>query len=114
MWQVTNRNPQYGAWVAILYFNEGCSNKYAKRGWWHLNPGETATVLLEDISDRAMYYLHAHAPGVGVWGLDLEGTTADCPVQAFDWCDNTSSTNSSEYFFYGVYSLKPNMISYLN
>jgi hypothetical protein len=111
MWKVTNRS-RHEAYVAMLYRNEGCGTKWAKKGWWHLNPGETKTILGSDMRQDTVYYLHAHTPNGLTWGT--EATRTPCPSQAFNWCDNVSSTSAKVRSFYEVYSNTPNHTSYLN
>jgi uncharacterized membrane protein len=105
LWRVTNKS-QDEAWVAILYYNPGCRNEdgsiYAKKGWWHLNPGETKTVLGGSMRQEASYYIQAHKLNGSTWGN--KDTVESCPNERFDWCSRTSSNTSREYGFSEVYS----------
>lgn len=92
-------------WAAIMYPSQYCQQNqgvsWAKKGWWHLNPGETKTVLGGDMSADWTYYFHANAPDGTNWGSEIE---TPCPNEIFDWCDNTSSTTSVMRGFDGANS----------
>ena len=106
--RVSNRHSAE-VWVAVLYPSSYCKEhegtSWAKKGWWHLNPGETATVVDGALSPQWFYYIHAHSSDGTSWG---DGNEADCPPERFDWCDNTSSNTSITRRFVEIYSSNPN------
>jgi hypothetical protein len=105
-------------WVAVIYPSSFCSTSegtpWAKKGWWHISPGNRATVIDGDLSPQWFYYVHADAPDGTEWisssGSSTPDTEEDCPYDKFDWCDNTSSSTSVDYGFAEIYSSRPNKI----
>jgi uncharacterized membrane protein len=81
-------------WVCISWYQPGCvdGGDWEKKGWWHMVPGECKVAFGDDVSDvnRFWYYYVESADG-RVWAGPFN---AEVPPQAFDWCENTSSTQA--------------------
>jgi hypothetical protein len=79
--------------VALGYHWPNCpdGDNWAKKGWWVIAPGQTATVR-GGASNGAKYFWHAHTDTGAQWGGEF---VTNLPTNAFDWCWPTSSTNST-------------------
>lgn len=69
-------------YVAVGYFNEGCSPRFGKRGWYHVQPGTTAMVF-GGRTNHSYFRYYAEDDFGHVWGGD---TFTDTPEDAFDMC----------------------------
>ena len=79
-------------WVAIAYSSPGCDGQdWAKKGWWAIDPGGTATVR-GGASNGAKYFWYAETADGRRWSGDF---FTQLPNRAFDWCWNTGSTDSA-------------------
>jgi uncharacterized membrane protein len=79
-------------WVAVGYYSPGCEDgsNWAKKGWWQLDPGQSATALWTT-NRFAMFFAE---DDVGAqWAGDRVTAT---PSSAFDWCWTTASTDSED------------------
>ena len=79
--------------VALGYSWPNCpdGDNWAKKGWWNIAPGQTATVR-GGASNGAKYFWHAHTDTGVQWSGEF---VTNLPTNAFDWCWPTSSTNST-------------------
>ncbi|MBU8900329.1 hypothetical protein DRW03_27460 [Corallococcus sp. H22C18031201] len=80
-------------WTAYSWYAPGClvedGSTWEKQGWWSLTPGQCKVVSGAPIVNRYSYY---YAEG---GGMAWAGPYFTCtPYTAFDWCDNTCSTDS--------------------
>ena len=80
----TNRT----VFVALGYHSPNCpdGDNWAKKGWWRIAPGGTATVR-GGASNGAKYFFHAHS--------DNGSLATFLPSNVFDWCWPTSSSTST-------------------
>jgi uncharacterized membrane protein len=92
MWLQYHNARSRGLFLAIGYYSPGCADggDWAKKGWWRIEPGQTARVLW---TTNRYSYFYAESDDGAVWSGVF--TTA-VPVQAFDWCWNTASTSSRD------------------
>lgn len=80
--------------TAIEFRRPGCPDggDWEKKGWWVIDPGSSAVVWGGDVSDVNRYWLYyAEAWDGATWAGPY---TETLPHQRFDWCKNTSSTDS--------------------
>jgi uncharacterized membrane protein len=79
--------------VALGYSWQNCpdGDNWAKKGWWRISPGGTATVR-GGASNGAKYFWHAHTDNGVEWAGPFN---TYLPSNAFDWCWPVSSTNST-------------------
>lgn len=81
-------------WVMFEWHHANCSDggDWEKKGWWRIEPGQTAVAYGGDLADlNACSYYYAHAAD----GREWAGPFAEyVPPRVFDWCTNTSSTDS--------------------
>jgi uncharacterized membrane protein len=77
-------------WVAVGYYSPGCpdGSNWAKKGWWQLDPGQSAIVLWT--TNRFATFFAEDDVGAQ-WAGNV--VTA-VPSSAFDWCWNTGSSAS--------------------
>ncbi len=68
--------------VAVAYYNEGCSPRYGKRGWYNVAPGRTV-VVFGGRSNHAYFRFYAEDAFGHVWD---GGDFTDVPNEAFDMC----------------------------
>jgi uncharacterized membrane protein len=63
-----------GIWLVIGYYSPGCPDggNFAKKGWWRLEPGQSATVL-STTNEYSYFYAEADDGEVwaGPWGSCL-------------------------------------------
>ncbi len=79
-------------WVAVGYFDPGCEDgsKWSKKGWWQLDPGQSATVLWT--TNRFATFFAEDDAGE-FWGGDF---VTPVPVRRFDLCWTTASSDSQD------------------
>jgi uncharacterized membrane protein len=80
--------------VCIEWYRPGCPDggDWEKAGWWVMQPGECKTAFGGDVDDVNRYwYYFAFATDGAVWAGEFNETVPD---RVFDWCSNTSSTDS--------------------
>ncbi|HEY0330737.1 MAG TPA: DUF1036 domain-containing protein [Rhodopseudomonas sp.] len=79
-------------WVAVGYYSPNCPDggDWAKKGWWKIEPGQAATVLWTTNKYSTFY---AEADDGSHWSGSYH---TPVPLQAFDWCWNTSSTQADD------------------
>ncbi len=84
-------------WVAYAYHAPDCggSNKWMKKGWYKIVPGNTAKVWSGWAGGETFFYF-AHDAAGREWSGEF---FTQVPSTAFDWCWNTGSTASSEVGF---------------
>lgn len=89
MWLRYSNNYARGLWLAIGYYNPGCSDgsNWGKRGWYRIEPGQSAIVLWTTNAHSTFF---AEADDGVFWGGGPFNTNV--PSQAFDWCWNTASS----------------------
>jgi len=89
MWIAFKNDHPSGVWIAVGYYHPNCPDggDWAKKGWWRLEPGQSATVLW---TTNAYSTFYAEADDGAHWSGPY---VTDLPFQAFDWCWNTASTN---------------------
>ncbi|MFC7263745.1 DUF1036 domain-containing protein [Streptomyces lutosisoli] len=95
MLKFINQYPQKLA-VTIMWYTPNCvdGGDWTKKGWWNLAPGQSAVVHGGDLSDINRYWCYfAHAADGAFWAGDL---ARQAPSRAFDWCEWTSSTDSTQ------------------
>jgi hypothetical protein len=87
-----NNSYSRGLWLAVGYYNPGCSDggNWSKKGWWRLEPGQAATVL-ETTNSISTFY--AEADDGHFWPGSYR---TNLPLQAFDWCWNTASSSGED------------------
>ncbi|WP_053912198.1 DUF1036 domain-containing protein [Aneurinibacillus migulanus] len=78
---IRNSTPNL-VYVAVAYYNEGCSPRYGKRGWYSIEPGRT-TVVFGGRSNHAYFRFYAEDNFGHVWGGD---DFTNVPNEAFDMC----------------------------
>jgi uncharacterized membrane protein len=81
-------------WVMIEWHNPDCSDgsDWEKKGWWQIEPGASKVPFGGDLSDtNQTWYFYAHADDGSEWAGEFQETV---PPTAFDWCSNTSNTES--------------------
>ena len=79
--------------AALGYSWPNCpdGDNWAKKGWWGIAPGGTATVR-GGASNGAKYFFYAQTQS----GLEWAGEFfTPLPTDAFDWCWPTSSSNAT-------------------
>lgn len=79
-------------WAAIGYSSPNCpdGDNWAKKGWWQIGPGGTATVR-GGASNGAKYFYYVHTNSLA-WAGEFN---TPLPTNAFDWCWPTSSSNAT-------------------
>jgi uncharacterized membrane protein len=85
--------------VAIMWYHPNCPDggDWEKKGWWNINPGNTAHVLDLDLDEtNRYYYFYAEAVDGHTWSGPY---FTNVPSEAFDWCENTGSTTSRSLGF---------------
>jgi uncharacterized membrane protein len=85
--------------VAIIYYHPNCPDggDWVKKGWWVLNPGECKVPYGGDLNDLNRYYLYvAEAIDGRFWAGEY---VRQVPNRAFEWCENTASTDSRQAGF---------------
>lgn len=88
MWlRFANSHPSR-VWIAVGYYNPGCQDgsQWAKKGWFKLEVGASAIVLW---TTNAYMTFYAEADNGAHWSGPYH---TNLPMQAFDWCWNTAST----------------------
>jgi hypothetical protein len=90
MWIAYRNGYSHRLWVAIGYYSPGCEDgsNWAKRGWYQLDPGQSAIVLWTT-NDYSTFY--AEADDGTFWAGPY---STQVPLSAFDWCWFTGSTAS--------------------
>lgn len=92
MWLRFNNSYRAGLWLAVGYYSPGCSDggDWAKKGWWRLDPGQSAIVLWTT-NEYSTFYAEADDGELwaGSYGTEL-------PFSAFDWCWWTGSSNGED------------------
>ena len=80
-------------YFALAYHYPNCpdGDNWAKKGWWAIPPGGTATVR-GGASNGARYFWYAETETGLQWAGDVNTWL---PTTAFDWCWPTSSSNAS-------------------
>lgn len=79
-------NYPHTLWVAIMYYEPECEfGDWIKKGWWRLEPGQSATVYGGHLAIRNRYYcFYAQASDGARWSGPY---TRFVPYQAFAWCE---------------------------
>jgi uncharacterized membrane protein len=83
-------------WICILWYTPNCPDggDWSKRGWYHLAQGDCGIVSDEDLDEVNRYwYFFAHAADGAFWAGE---PVISVPHQAFDWCVDTSSSDSRD------------------
>jgi uncharacterized membrane protein len=81
-------------WAMFEWHHPNCidGGDWRKRGWWRIEPGQTSVVYGGDLASlQACSYFYAHAADGAEWAGVF---TEFVPQRVFDWCSNTSSTDS--------------------
>jgi hypothetical protein len=86
-------------WVALQHFDANCqggADPFRTHGWFQYEPGESAAVDIPGFDNllnipNSHYYFYAEAADGAVWSGDFNTW---CPQQAFNWCNNLSSTTA--------------------
>jgi uncharacterized membrane protein len=92
MWLRFHNSYSSGLWLAVGYYHPDCSDggDWAKKGWWRLEPGKTATVLWTTNKYSTFF---AEADDGAFWAGPYH---TNLPLQAFDWCWNTASSQGED------------------
>lgn len=81
-------------WVMFEWHSPNCPDggDWQKKGWWSMEPGQCKVVYGGDLASlQACSYYYAEAADGAKWTGPI---TEFVPLRAFDWCANTSSTDS--------------------
>jgi uncharacterized membrane protein len=81
-------------WAMFEWHAPGCPDggDWEKKGWWRIEPGQTSVVHGGDLVPlQACSYYYAHAADGAEWAGPI---TEFVPPRVFDWCSNTSSSDS--------------------
>lgn len=78
--------------VAYAYASPGCPDggDWSKKGWWAIAPGQTAKVRSGWVGGSKFFFYAEAADRSPVWAGEF---FTHLPVNAFDWCWNTASSN---------------------
>ncbi len=97
MLRIVNNHPQ-AIDVAIWYYYPGCAgNKWAKRGWWTIQPYSSAVVYGGDLRNTNPYFCYYARSVDGVyWTGDYHTAIPD---RVFNWCLDSSSADSHDVGF---------------
>ena len=85
--------------VTVKWYHPNCPDggDWEKKGWWNINPGNTAHVLDLDLDEtNRYYYYYAESVDGHTWS---GAYFTDVPNEAFDWCENTGSSTSRSLGF---------------
>ena len=83
-------------WAMVEWHHPNCPDggDWEKAGWWKMEPGEEKVAYGGSVGGlQASWYYYAHAADGAEWSGPF---TEIVPPRAFDWCANTSSTDSRE------------------
>jgi uncharacterized membrane protein len=90
----TNRTGQK-VFVAYAYAWPGCPDggNWAKTGWYAIMPGATAKVRSDAVGGRKFFFFAETDDRGTEWSGEF---VTNLPVNAFDWCWNTASSNGRD------------------
>lgn len=80
--------------VTIMWYTPGCDDgDWTKKGWWVLNPGQSAIVHGEDLADINRYwcYFASGWDGTSFWSGPISRHVI---FPAFEWCEFRANTSS--------------------
>jgi len=81
-------------WAMVEWYHPNCPDggDWEKKGWWQIEPGQSAVVYGGDHRRvNRWWYYYAHAADGYHWPGDFPETV---PVRAFQWCERTADTTS--------------------
>jgi uncharacterized membrane protein len=80
--------------VCVVWYTPNCPDggDWSKGGWFNMAPGECQVALNGDLTNRYVYF-YAQATDGAYWAGEPQ---TDVPNQAFDWCIDTSNSQSRQ------------------
>jgi Protein of unknown function (DUF1036) len=92
MWLQFHNAHGHRLWLSVGYYSPGCEDgsNWAKRGWYELDPNQSAIVLWTTNTYSTFY-------AEGEDGAHWSGPyVTELPFNAFDWCWFTGSTQGED------------------
>jgi uncharacterized membrane protein len=80
-------------WAMVEWSHPNCQDggNWEKKGWWMIEPGQTAVVYGGDHHFNRYWYYYAHSSAGRQWGGSYSETV---PPRSFQWCESTASSDS--------------------
>ncbi|MEU2063470.1 DUF1036 domain-containing protein [Streptomyces sp. NPDC013455] len=95
-------------WAMVEWYRPNCSDgsNWLKKGWWRIDPGQSAVVFGGDArAVNPIWYGYAHASDGTEWRDQYQELV---PSRAFEWCSNTADTSSRQILMHEIVVSKPN------